>query len=105
MNTVLSLDNAPTNCSETPINFLKNQGFNTIFLQAYSPQLAPVEVLFSILKTKIRSWEEYSKIDFNKMSGMNWIFSCMSTIDISKSARLWNKLIIACFEILAQSTK
>ena len=52
MNTVLSLDNAPTHCSETSINFLKNQGFNTIFLPAYSPQLAPVEVLFSILKQK-----------------------------------------------------
>ena len=65
----LSLDNASIHLSKETMNRLQQLWLNTDFISAYSPMLAPVEVFFKQLKTKMRRWNEFKELSLNQQSG------------------------------------
>uniref|UniRef100_A0A336N0V1 CSON007819 protein n=1 Tax=Culicoides sonorensis TaxID=179676 RepID=A0A336N0V1_CULSO len=58
------LDGAKIHCSDKLIYYLRSLGIVIIFLPAYAPMLNPIEIIFGILKQKLRkNFKENFKID------------------------------------------
>ena len=51
------------------MNRLQQLRLNVDYIPAYSPMLAPVEVFFKQLKTKMRRCSEFKKQNLNHQSG------------------------------------
>ena len=100
---MLTLDNASTHCSEETKLHLKNLKLSVIYLPPYSPTLAPVELLFKILKTKIRSSDQYETTKFSKESGVNLIFNSLSTIKREQLIHFWEELIANAYRWINNS--
>ena len=73
-NIIIWLDNASIHSSDSTKRLFAYLNLNIFYLPPYWPHLAPVELLFKIIKSKIRSkfWEK--EINFDKNSGMEWIY-------------------------------
>ena len=57
------MDNATIHHSMKTVNVIKNLSLQVMYLLAYSPELAPVEKFFRLVKNKLRSsmiGKEYS---------------------------------------------
>ena len=67
-NVVLNLDNASIHSSEKTKKLLTLMKYNVNYLLPYCPHLAPVELLFKIIKTKVRWNYSNVELDFSKNS-------------------------------------
>ena len=74
---IICLDNAFIHSSDSTKRLFTYLNLNVFYLPPYWPHLAPVELLFKIIKSKIRSkfWEK--EINFDKNLGMEWIHSVL----------------------------
>ena len=91
--TFVTLDNAATHTSKRTrlaAQFLK---FKFYFLPPYSPTLAPVELVFGILKRKISFKRRDKSISFGKKSGDEAITEAIKTLPTQLGLRLWAKFI------------
>ena len=73
-NVTFLLDNAPTHLSNETQTIIRKIGVPTLFLPPYSPTLAPIELFFRYIKSKIRSVRSKTKIVYGAKSGDNTIF-------------------------------
>ena len=69
------LDNAPIHQSKETQAIFRQISLPTLFLPPYSPTLAPVELFFRYLKSKIRSLKSKNKTVYGTKSGDNTIFN------------------------------
>ena len=66
---VAIIDNASYHRSSTSFQMLSRTFSNVIFLPQYSPQFAPIELFFLILKSKMRSLELRTSVNLSKEQG------------------------------------
>ena len=88
-NVIICMDNAAIHTSKSTIKVLSNMKHKTNFFPPYWPHLAPVELFFKLIKSKIRS--NYSKIqlDFSGTSGRDWICKVWSAITTQAVKKIW----------------
>ena len=92
-NVVLNLDNASIHSSEKTKKLFELMKYNVNYLPPYCPHLAPVELLFKIIKTKVRSYHSDIELDFSRNSGRDCLFQVCSTITANEIKRLWSLFI------------
>ena len=71
---IITLDNASTHHAKYSISKYTEFNVNIIFLPRYSPMLAPVELLFRMVKNKIRQQIWDNNVWFNDLKGVLEIF-------------------------------
>jgi hypothetical protein len=72
------------------------------FLHSYSPNLAPVEIAFGLIKKVINTEDYLGKLHFNRESGQTSLFNAMVRMKKGLVIRLWLKFIEATRECLLQ---
>ena len=72
---------------------LKESNLDTVFLPQYTPELAPVELFFGILKKQIRSRRTSKVINLAKDSGRKVIEDIVKSIDRTTIVRIWGHFL------------
>ena len=97
-------DNASVHSSDSTKKLFDYLNLNIFYLPPYCPHLAPVELLFKIIKTKIRSKFSEIEVNFEKDSGKQLIYNSMNDVTPFHIKQLWKwfvkeakKLIIFFF--------
>ena len=99
---VLMLDNASYHSSKNTKERLVNLEFNTKFLPPYSPNLAPVEQFFKLLKSKIRSYDFDNTIKLSTHKGTELIQKASSDIKALTLKRIWSDFVKTAHELIAK---
>ena len=84
---LLVLDNCPKHKWKQVSKFLREWGMNIVFLPGYAPELAPIEIMFKNLKSRVRSSKEkgYSKlISQNGTKTITSILRRISPVEVQK---------------------
>ena len=87
--TRILLDNASIHLSEFTKRITKMLRVRMMFLPQYSPQLAPVELVFGMLKRKISSKRRQKPINFSSIKGKKEISYTLNDFWQAKAKRLW----------------
>ena len=90
---IIVLDNARTHSSKIAQKIIKNFVFKMRFSVPYWPEVAPVELTFGKIKSKLRSQGGTAVIDFEKEKGIEKIFRFTESIEQSSWVRAWIKKI------------
>ena len=72
--TRILLDNTSIHLSKFSKHVIKRLGLRMVFLPQYSPQLAPVEIVFGMLKIKLSMKRKQKAIRFGSISGKKDFF-------------------------------
>ena len=62
-------------------------------LPPYSPEFAPVELVFGLIKSHIRNKREKCKIDYSKESGLEAILSGLKFLTTTWIYKMWKRSI------------
>ena len=92
-NAVFILDNATIHSSLKTQKLFTLLKLNIDYLPPYSPKLAAIELLFNIIKNKIRSKYSDIAIDFWEESGRDWIYNSINDIKPFHLIQLWIQII------------
>ena len=87
--TRILLDNASIHLSGFTKRITKKLVARMMFLPQYSPQLAPVELVFGILKRKISTQRKQKSISFGSVDGRKEISFALNDFWQTKAKRLW----------------
>jgi transposase len=90
---VIHADNAKIHQSKVTKAVAMHIKAKFIFLSPYSPQFAPVELMFGIIKSKLRSKISTEEINFGKKEGMEAIVGIMEDILKDSICRIWYKIV------------
>ena len=84
---ILLLDNWAYHKSSTSISILLKLGYTIVFLPAYSPEIAPIEMYFSILRRNLRDSLKKERVRFSVRNNKTKIFDSLVKIkeDIIKN--------------------
>ena len=85
--TLITLDNSPVHISKIS----KLAAKHLSFLPPYSPTLAPVKLIFGVLKRRIAVERQYKVINFGQSSGTNAIVNAMQVINKTFVLKLWSR--------------
>ena len=85
----LILDNASIHLSTVTKQITRKLGFRMWLLPQYSPNLAPVEIVFGMLKSKLRMKKSKQVIKFSMISGRKEICDVLAGFTKVKVSRLW----------------
>ena len=88
------LDNSSTHRSRLWLDLLKEEKWYTAFLPQYSPELAPVELFFSLIKSKFIELSDGNSINLKSSKGIRLIREACQIIPKSTIIKLWLKLLI-----------
>ena len=80
-NVILILDNWPFHRSSKSKQKLRELGYLVAFLPQYSPQLAPVELAFSIVKRQLKNQTKSRGLNLSEMSNYGEFRSSMKELD------------------------
>ena len=89
----ITLDNAPVHTSQESLKILKNLNIDTHFLPPHSPDLAPVELFFRLIKRKLCKEYCAKDINFNKFTGRKIIFEIISNLHPKMIHNIWIEFI------------
>jgi transposase len=76
----IHLDNARIHLSKETKKMVSHKNLKCTFLSPYSPECAAVELVFGVIKHKLRSKASISKINFSKECGMLQIVEALSEV-------------------------
>ena len=96
----LLLDNASIHLSATTRHFTKRLEMQMRFLTPYSPKLAPVEIVFGMLKNKLRAKKSQHVIRYSMISGRKEICQALSEFTKTKASRLWSVFVYEAKKII-----
>ena len=85
----LILDNASIHLSTVTKQITRKLGLRMWLLPQYSPNLAPVEIVFGMLKSKLRMKKSKQVIKFSMISGRKEICDALAGFTKVKVSRLW----------------
>ena len=93
-NYIILWDNASIHRSNLALKTAKNLNLNIHFLPSYSPFLAPVELFFKILKSKVRKLMMQREINFNWQKEQIFLLLLLITIQFELSKHRLNLSIM-----------
>ena len=77
---VVISDNWAFHRSKRTINYLKNSNLKILFLPPYTPQMAPVELFFSLLKRMLKKHSKAQRIKIARHEGAELLKYCWNEI-------------------------
>ena len=86
---IVVLDNAPTHSSKLSKRILENLYYEVRFSAPYWPEVAPVELEFKKIKSKLRGLGGTTVINFDNENGIAKIFQLLQTIELASKAQNW----------------
>ena len=86
---VFILDNCPVHRSKVSKKFMEDSNYDYMFLPAYSPTLAPIELVFALMKQEMKNWETSKIIKWKSKYGTKLINSSLASIHSCKIVRCW----------------
>ena len=90
---IITLDNASIHKSSKTVKSIKRMNLNLMFLPAYSPMLAPVELFFRMIKNKLRTNIHYKQIWLNKQAERIEIFNAIKDWNKACIIKMWNQFV------------
>ena len=84
MNLVLMIDNSPVHTSRNSMKNLNELKCQVVFLPPYTPQLAPIEMMFHVMKRKIYKHSEGEEIRLCSKDRMRTIKETLATFTNEK---------------------
>ena len=90
---ILVLDNASIHLSTESKSTLIKLNFNVMYLPAYSPMLAPVELFFRLVKNKIRAHLHDQNICFNETKDRLIIFNSIHNWNSQWIKNMWIEFV------------
>ena len=97
---VIILDNAPYHWSKITNERMKNLNLNILFLPPYSPILAPIEIFFKLVKSKIRSSKIAKGVNFSNKEGTMLIFSACDNLKLVSRKKVWTDFMRTAIELI-----
>ena len=97
---VIVIDNAPYHWSSRTTDKMIGLDLNIKYLPPYSPMLAPVEGLFKLIKSKIRSYSKLKGVNFGTKDGTKLIHDSWSQIKLQSRINLWISVINIAIELI-----
>ena len=91
-------DNAPTHSSKLSKRILENLYYEVRFSVSYWPEVAPVELVFKKIKSKLRSLGGTTVINFDNEKGVAKIFQLLQTIELASTVQDWINTVKAAKE-------
>ena len=91
--TKLLVDNASIHISSESVNVWTYYGFEINSLPPYSPNLAPVEMVFGLSKKLISKKYTKKKINFENRSGKLAIMNSFAGLDTKLCLKLWGEIV------------
>ena len=88
---LLLMDNCPYQTSNSTIDQLKKWRINVLYLPPYWPELAPVELMFRSLKSKLKSIRERKCIKYWSQEGIELISSTIKRIRSNEILSYWSQ--------------
>ena len=90
---LILMDNAATHRSKTVKGYVEEQKLNIAFIPTYSPEWAPIEKYFSLLKRIIVEKRRGRTTNFKTQSSMDLIGKSMEYIPQAAVTNLWRNLM------------
>ena len=90
---LILLDNASSHRSQIAKDFLKSCGMHIAFIPPYSPELAPVEKYFALLKNKACKDNDYASLNWKSKEGTALIAKSIRKIDPPTVKRIWRSFL------------
>ena len=90
---IVVLDNAKTHTSKLSKKLIGHLAYGVKFSAPDWPEVAPVEQVFKKIKSKLRSSEGISIINFEKEKGLATIFRLLHSIEPNSSVNDWIQII------------
>ena len=87
------IDNSRTHTSKVIKRIINSLSFKTWYLAPYCPEVAPVEQAFGLIKSKLRAYDPYFSINFDKQSGAETILKLISSISNASWSKAWLDVI------------
>ena len=97
---ILTLDNASTHWSHHSKKGMKALNLKGYFFPPYYPTLAPVELVFSIMKNFVSKRRNCIKLNFSKKSGRKVLKDSLEILNKTAGLKLWIRFIIEAKKIL-----
>ena len=88
-NTLLIMDNVPYQKTKRIKMMLADWRVKVFYLVPYSPELAPIELLFRSLKAKLRRCWDQSEISLTSQIGLEVVHQSLKQIRSEKMLRYW----------------
>ena len=86
---IIMLDNWQVHKSKAWLKYLNEFGWRILFLPAYSPDFAPIELLFNTLKRKITRQEKGNIVKLKSKEGMKSIKECLAATSKEEIVSYW----------------
>lgn len=102
---LLLIDNAPTHQSTQSKRVMKSLGTNVVFLPPYSPEMAPIELMFRSLKAKIRASKKSYGVNFSKVEGAKLITATLGSLKNSSWEKAWLAVVAHLRQIIAKASE
>ena len=87
------LDNASIHLTNEVKRISKHLSFGLQYLPPYCPHLAPIELIFGVVKRRISNQKNKNLIDFSKLSGKKAIVNSLEHISTEICMNFWRKFI------------
>ena len=87
--TIIIMDNVPYQKSKLVQKVLREWKVNVFYLPPYSPELAPIELLFRSLKAKLKRRKEQMNISFNSQEGIYVVCKALKSIKPKEILGYW----------------
>ena len=88
-NVVIILDNCPIHKSRKSLEELNRRGWKVIILAPYSPEWAPIELMFNTLKRRLQRHTKNVMINLSKEEGFNRIREWLATFSNQEIVSYW----------------
>ena len=90
---IFTLDNATTHHWKDVTKVFNNLHLNALFIPAYTPTLAPIELEFKALKCKIKAYTKNKIVIIVKMKERKWLQMYWASYQPDLSKKTWEIFI------------
>ena len=90
------VDNASINTWAESMNVVKKLHSSIWLLPSYTPSLAPVEIIFKYIKSKVRINTKLKSVNYSVREGQRFIVDAMKFITSKQIFQSWIEVIIKC---------
>jgi Mg2+/Co2+ transporter CorB len=70
------------------------------FLPPYSPALAPIELVFGFIKSKIRASAKEEAVNFSKSTGIRYIQNALQELTAHVIKKVWLRMVKTAKEVI-----
>ena len=89
--TLILMDNCPYQKSNQVKNLMRDWKANWVYLPPYSPELAPIELLFRSLKAKLRAHSGVEEVSISSQRGFEAVYMAFKRIRPKEVINYWRQ--------------